>query len=181
MMAGMTLLAHGQDPYGSDNFNSGLNTGLWNLTYANGQPTSGVANVSVSGGQLVYTSTDNSNANAYLVWGQSLPSAQSWLATVDVNVTNITVPSDGYASASLYVTDLSSGDDIGDKLAINHSDGHTIVSNINGGSDDGGTGVTLRGSEYTSLTNLTLAIGFNASNDTLTRGYPKSRSSIEIA
>ena len=164
-MIGTTLCLRAQSWVGSDNFNSGLNTTLWNTTYASGDNgTPGQANVAVSGGQLLYTSTSTTD-DAYLTWNQPLPKTQSWLATVDVNVSSFAMTSTQYASASLYVADLSQLPttlvEFGDKLAFDSSQGHVIVS----------SGTDITGPNFTSLNNFTLALGFNAQTDTLTSYY----------
>ena len=168
LVLGISASAYGQVWIGTDNFNS-LDTGKWSTSYA----TSGSATVSVTGGEVVYTSTGNaSGASALYVWQQSPTTASNWLAVVDVHVSALTLTTNQHAVATLYATkagDFSTY--LSDKLSLNNT-GLSIVSNeYVSGSNVTGNNIT------TTLTDVALVIGYNSTTHLLTSYYDATGSS----
>lgn len=159
VIIGMTYSTYGQVWVGTDAFGS-LNTTNWSTSAA----TDGFGTVSVTGGKVVYTSINNvSNASGYLIWNQSPTTSTNWLTTVDVHVSSLTLTTNQYASASLYVTKAGDfGTYLNEKLSINLN-GLQLVSS--------GQSVT------TTLTDVTLGIGYNVSTGILTSYYDLTGSS----
>lgn len=159
VVIGMTYSTYGQVWVGTDTFGS-LNTTNWSTSAS----TDGFGTVSVTGGKVVYTSINNvSNASGYLIWNQSPTASTNWLTTVDVHVSSLTLTTNQYASASLYVTKAGDfGTYLNEKLSINLN-GLVLVSS--------GQNVT------TTLTDVTLGIGYNVSTGILTSYYDLTGSS----